>query len=283
MKYEHNGNLQEGKKPLPLEKMSLKAFDKDQKAQNEKGCNPRTGGCDKRDKLENQARMIRMAMKEQRSRSNETDLASLVNSTIHEASDKCKNCEKCARGECNCDVCPVCEQNPCVCSGEIKEAIRRLDAAVGNLVFVEVYWRGRNFMHKMFFAQAKFPTRKEVLDQINKVYPGCRLIRYKVTDFNPGMLLQVREGVDKDAMPCNKPKAQAVGDATTGKSHVVKACDGGKEKIIRFGQRGVKGSPKKEGESESYRKRRESFKSRHAKNIAKGKMSAAYWSDKEKW
>jgi hypothetical protein len=45
----------------------------------------------------------------------------------------------------------------------------------------------------------------------------------------------------------------------------------------------VSGSPKKEGESESYRKRRESFKARHAKNIAKGKMSAAFWADKSKW
>lgn len=86
--------------------------------------------------------------------------------------------------------------------------------------------------------------------------------------------------VKKSAMKCNSPKR------TPGhpkKSHVVKACEGGKEKVIRFGQQGVKGSPKKEGESESYRKRREAFKARHAKNIAKGKMSAAYWADKEKW
>jgi len=79
---------------------------------------------------------------------------------------------------------------------------------------------------------------------------------------------------------CNKPK-RTPGHAK--KSHVVKACAGGKEKIIRFGQQGVSGSPKKDGESESYRKRRESFKARHAKNIAKGKMSAAYWADKVKW
>jgi hypothetical protein len=91
------------------------------------------------------------------------------------------------------------------------------------------------------------------------------------------------ESVDKSKMSCNKPKAQAVGDSETGKSHVVKACEGGKEKIIRFGQRGVKGSPKKEGESKSYASRRERFKSRHAKNIAKGKMSAAYWANKVKW
>jgi hypothetical protein len=54
-------------------------------------------------------------------------------------------------------------------------------------------------------------------------------------------------------------------------------------KTIHFGQQGVSGSPKKAGESEAYRKRRESFKARHSSNIAKGKMSAAYWSDKVKW
>ena len=67
------------------------------------------------------------------------------------------------------------------------------------------------------------------------------------------------------------------------KSHVVVAKDGDQVKTIRFGQQGVSGSPKKEGESSSYRKRRESFKARHAQNIAKGKMSAAYWSDRTKW
>jgi hypothetical protein len=92
------------------------------------------------------------------------------------------------------------------------------------------------------------------------------------------------ERINKDKMPCNKPKAQAVGDSLTGKSHVVKACEGGKEKIIRFGQRGVKGSPKKEGESESYRKRREAFNARHAGYIQKGgKMSGSYWAKKTKW
>lgn len=67
------------------------------------------------------------------------------------------------------------------------------------------------------------------------------------------------------------------------KSHAVLAKDGGKEKLIRFGQQGVQGSPKKEGESSSYRARREAFQARHAKNIAKGKLSAAYWANKVKW
>ena len=67
------------------------------------------------------------------------------------------------------------------------------------------------------------------------------------------------------------------------KSHVVVAKEGDKVKTIRFGQQGVSGSPKKEGESKSYAARRRSFKARHAKNIKKGKMSAAYWADKVKW
>ena len=67
------------------------------------------------------------------------------------------------------------------------------------------------------------------------------------------------------------------------KSHVVVAKEGDQVRTIRFGQQGVSGSPSKEGESEKARKRRKSFKARHAKNIAKGKMSAAYWANKVKW
>lgn len=91
------------------------------------------------------------------------------------------------------------------------------------------------------------------------------------------------ERIDKDAMKCNQPKAQSTGDGETGKSHVVKACSNGQEKVIRFGQKGVKGSPKKENESEAAKARREAFKARHADDIAKGKMSAAYWANKVKW
>jgi hypothetical protein len=78
----------------------------------------------------------------------------------------------------------------------------------------------------------------------------------------------------------NKPKRTP---SHPTKSHVVLAKEGSKVKTIRFGQQGVSGSPKKEGESSSDKKRRESFKARHSKNIAKGKMSAAYWADKTKW
>ena len=86
--------------------------------------------------------------------------------------------------------------------------------------------------------------------------------------------------VDKKKMACNSPKATP---SHKKKSHIVKACAGAIQKVLRFGQQGVKGSPKKKGESEAYRKRRERFKSRHAKNIKKGRLSAAFWADKVKW
>ena len=78
----------------------------------------------------------------------------------------------------------------------------------------------------------------------------------------------------------NKPKRTP---SHPTKSHVVVAKVGSQIKTIRFGQQGVSGSPKKAGESAAYAARRRSFKARHAKNISKGKMSAAYWADKVKW
>ena len=66
------------------------------------------------------------------------------------------------------------------------------------------------------------------------------------------------------------------------KSHVVVAKAGKRIKTIRFGQQGVSGAGKSP-KTMAQRKRRASFKARHAKNIAKGKMSAAYWADKVKW
>lgn len=70
----------------------------------------------------------------------------------------------------------------------------------------------------------------------------------------------------------NKPKRTP----NASKSHAVLAKEGDKVKLIRFGQQGVQGSP--EGSA-----RNKAFKARHAKNIAKGKMSAAYWANRVKW
>ena len=77
----------------------------------------------------------------------------------------------------------------------------------------------------------------------------------------------------------NKPK-RTRGHAK--KSHAVLAKVGNKVRLIRFGQQGVSGAGKNP-KSKSQRARRKSFKARHRKNIAKGKMSAAYWADKVKW
>lgn len=118
------------------------------------------------------------------------------------------------------------------------------------------------FLQEVEDKEEKKKKRKDVIDIMkgkNKVI------------INP-----IDESIDKSKMKCNKPKAQAVGNSLTGKSHVVKACSNGQEKIIRFGQRGVKGSP-------DGAKRNKAFKARHAKNISKGKMSAAYWANRVKW
>jgi hypothetical protein len=66
------------------------------------------------------------------------------------------------------------------------------------------------------------------------------------------------------------------------KSHVVVAKEGDKVKTIRYGQQGVKGAGKNPTTAKE-KARRKSFKARHAKNISKGKMSAAYWANKSKW
>ena len=76
----------------------------------------------------------------------------------------------------------------------------------------------------------------------------------------------------------NKPKKTPSGK----KSHAVLAKEGGKVKLIRFGQQGVKGAGSNPSSAKE-KARQKSFKARHAKNIKKGKMSAAYWADKVKW
>jgi hypothetical protein len=87
--------------------------------------------------------------------------------------------------------------------------------------------------------------------------------------------------IKKSEIDCNAPRRTP--DHPT-KSHVVKACYDGKEKMIRFGEQGASTAGKpKAGESERMTQKRESFKSRHAKNIAKGPSSAAYWANKVKW
>jgi hypothetical protein len=79
----------------------------------------------------------------------------------------------------------------------------------------------------------------------------------------------------------NKPKRTP---SHPKKSHIVLAKEGDRVKLIRYGQQGAKtaGKPKK-GESDRMKKKRASFKARHRKNIAKGKMSAAFWANKSKW
>ena len=90
----------------------------------------------------------------------------------------------------------------------------------------------------------------------------------------------ILDSKDLDLAGFNKPKRTP---SHPTKSHVVLAKEGDKVKLIRFGMQGAKNKPPRKGESDADKAKRKSFKARHAKNIAKGKTSAAYWADKVKW
>lgn len=158
------------------------------------------------------------------------------------------------------------------------EAERNLDSG-------RVSHPARNIKKKKIIEDCgceKDPKKELIKAIVSKVIGEKKRKNYLLTSGIIGEKNEISEA-KKSEMKCNKPKAEAHGSGETGKSHVVKACEGGKEKLIRFGQLGVKGSPKKEGESEEYASRRHRFQTRHAKNIAKGRMSAAYWANKVKW
>ena len=77
---------------------------------------------------------------------------------------------------------------------EILEAVR-IPAKSGNLLFVSLTWKGKYYGIKMFFPQSKLPNRREVQDQIDKVYPGARVYSFQVSEYEPGQpFLQVAEG-----------------------------------------------------------------------------------------
>jgi hypothetical protein len=116
-------------------------------------------------------------------------------------------------------------------------------------------------------------------DWYDWAYDKREALRQKLPNDDQGYAQGGR--VDKDSLQLDKP--QRTPNHPT-KSHIVKTMVDGKEKIIRFGEQGAETAGKpKEGESDRMTAKRESFKARHAKNIAKGKSSAAYWADKVKW
>tara|TARA_R100000388_G_scaffold92501_1_gene75628 strand:- start:392 stop:709 length:318 start_codon:yes stop_codon:yes gene_type:complete len=92
-----------------------------------------------------------------------------------------------------------------------------------------------------------------------------------------GAMLMKKHGLSGYNKPKRTPKHPK-------KSHIVLAKEGDRIKLIRYGEQGAKTAGKpKPGESDKMRKKRASFKARHRRNIAKGKMSAAYWANRSKW
>jgi len=79
------------------------------------------------------------------------------------------------------------------CPSVVDEAVK-LNPSFGNIISVIISWRGKNYMNKMFFPQIKLPTRRDVIDQIQKVYPGASVLSYSVSELEPGQpLIQVTE------------------------------------------------------------------------------------------
>jgi|TARA_R110001583_G_scaffold183_3_gene1700 predicted ATP-dependent Lon-type protease len=103
---------------------------------------------------------------------------------------------------------------------------------------------------------------------------------YAINIFKSIISKEVSRG-DESFSGYNKPKRTPKHPS---KSHAVLAREDGKTKLIRFGQQGVSGEGKSaKSDSKAEKARRKSFKARHAKNIKRGKMSAAYWANREKW
>ena len=72
------------------------------------------------------------------------------------------------------------------CSEDINESKTRIPTKLGRIILVNLAWRGRNYTIKLFFPQVRKPSRREVQDQLQKVYPGARLWYYQVSDYEPG-------------------------------------------------------------------------------------------------
>ena len=86
--------------------------------------------------------------------------------------------------------CPRCGQNPCVCTEtydiESMTEATRIPAKTGNIIQVFLSWRGRMYVIKMFFPSVAQPSRSEVQDQLDKVYPGSKVQSYKISEIKPG-------------------------------------------------------------------------------------------------
>ena len=92
------------------------------------------------------------------------------------------------------ETCPVCGFDPCQClEGNLEESVR-IPSKTGNIILVILMWRGKYYAIKMFFPQVTKPSRAEVQDQIEKVYPGSRVQSYSISDLKPGeQFLQTSE------------------------------------------------------------------------------------------
>ena len=109
------------------------------------------------------------------------------------------------------EVCPVCGQDPCQClEGNMTEAMR-LNTKTGNVLMVVSYWRGKSYTSKLFFPQVKLPSKMEVTDEMQKIYPGCKVMYFRASDIKPGeALLTV---LNKEEYELTEGKRERANDA----------------------------------------------------------------------
>ena len=115
------------------------------------------------------------------------------------------------------EVCPVCGQDPCQClEGNMTEAMR-LNTKTGNVLMVVSYWRGKSYTSKLFFPQVKLPSKMEVTDEMQKIYPGCKVMYFRASDIKPGEALltvlnkeeyELTEGKREREDNARRPKSQ---------------------------------------------------------------------------
>jgi hypothetical protein len=202
---------------------------------------------------------------------NGNTFAEVIDLVVNEENDKEKYCKKCKKMEkrSECKYGPetwdkMTDDN----SDDVNEAVR-MPSKTGNIIMVNLTWRGKYYGAKLFFPFTKIPSRKEVQSEIEKIYPGSKVYSFRVCDYEPGQpVIQVTEEEKKNL---NDP-IRTAGENKKFKVYV-KDPKTGNVKTVRFGD------PNMEIKRDDP-KRLKAFRSRHGCDTpaAKDKTTAKYWS-----
>jgi hypothetical protein len=208
---------------------------------------------------------------------NGNTFAEVIDLVVNEENDEEKYCKKCKkkekRNECKYgpatwDKMTDDDSDESEDSDDVNEAVR-IPSKTGNIIMVNLTWRGKYYGAKLFFPYTKMPSRKEVQSEIEKIYPGSRVYSFRICDYEPGQpVIQVTE---EEKKKLNDP-IRTPGENKKFKVHV-KDPSTGNINTVRFGD------PNMEIKRDDP-KRLKAFRSRHGCDTpaAKDKTTAKYWS-----